>query len=115
VQALLDGFHVSVNDVPILICRGDLVLKAPSNAEIADYLGLNAGIDVGQVRDVVVVGAGPAGLAAAVYAASEGLDVLMLEASAPGGQAGSSSKIENYLGFPTGISGEVSPSAPAPS
>ncbi len=107
VQALLDGFHVSVGDVPILICRGDRVLKNPSNTEIADCLGLNAGVDVGQVRDVVVVGAGPAGLAAAVYAASEGLDVLMLEASAPGGQAGSSSKIENYLGFPTGISGEA--------
>jgi thioredoxin reductase (NADPH) len=105
VQALLDGFHVSLSDVPVLICRGERVLKNPSNAEVAECLGFNAAIELGVLRDVVVVGAGPAGLAAAVYGASEGLDVLMLETSAPGGQAGSSSKIENYLGFPTGISG----------
>jgi thioredoxin reductase (NADPH) len=76
------------------------------NTEIADCLGFNEPIDESHVRDVVVIGAGPAGLAAAVYAASEGLDVLVLEGNAPGGQAGSSSKIENYLGFPTGISGQ---------
>src|SRR6185436_18423978 len=73
--------------------------------EVADCLGFNEGIDQDHVRDVVIVGAGPAGLAAAVYAASEGLDVLVLESNAPGGQAGTSSRIENYLGFPSGISG----------
>lgn len=107
VQALLDRFRVGVGDVPVVICRGDVVLKNPSNEAVADCFGLNAAIDMGRVRDVVVVGAGPGGLAAAVYAASEGLDVLILETSAPGGQAGTSSKIENYLGFPTGISGQA--------
>jgi len=82
------------------------VLRNPTNGQIADCLGFNEGIDPSQIRDVVIVGAGPAGLAAAVYAASEGLDVLVLESSSPGGQAGASSKIENYLGFPTGISGQ---------
>jgi thioredoxin reductase (NADPH) len=107
VQELLDRFHVSAADVPVLICRGDVVLRNPTNDQIADCLGFNAAIDRSQVRDVVIVGAGPAGLAAAVYAASEGLDVLVIETEAPGGQAGSSSKIENYLGFPTGISGQA--------
>ena len=107
VQGLLDRFHVSAADVPVLICRGDVVLRNPTNQQIADCLGFNAAIDQTQMRDVVIVGAGPAGLAAAVYAASEGLDVLVIETSAPGGQAGSSSKIENYLGFPTGISGQA--------
>jgi thioredoxin reductase (NADPH) len=74
--------------------------------QLADSLGLNSPVDESQVRDVVIVGAGPAGLAAAVYAASEGLDVLVIEATSPGGQAASSSKIENYLGFPTGLSGQ---------
>jgi len=106
VQELLDRFHVGVGDVPVTICRGSLVLRNPSNQELADCLGLNETVDRTVVRDVVVIGAGPAGLAAAVYAASEGLDVLVLEASAPGGQAGTSSRIENYLGFPTGISGQ---------
>jgi len=107
VQALLDRFHVQVTDVPVLICRGERVLRNPTDAEVAECLGFNRAIDESVVRDLVVVGAGPAGLAAAVYGASEGLDVLVLEATAPGGQAGSSSKIENYLGFPTGISGEA--------
>jgi thioredoxin reductase (NADPH) len=107
VQALLDRFQVGVGDVPVVICRGERVLKNPTNEEVADCFGWNRQIDPAQVRDVVVVGAGPAGLAAAVYAASEGLDVLVLEANAPGGQAGTSSKIENYLGFPTGISGQA--------
>jgi thioredoxin reductase (NADPH) len=107
VQTLLDEFHVGVADVPVLICRGERVLKNPSNAAVADCLGFNAADDAGRIHDLIVVGAGPAGLAAAVYAASEGLDVLVLETSAPGGQAGSSSKIENYLGFPTGISGQA--------
>ncbi|HLF24557.1 MAG TPA: FAD-dependent oxidoreductase, partial [Burkholderiales bacterium] len=107
VQNLLDRFQVSEGDVPVLICRGDVVLRNPTNQQIADCLGFNEGIEQTHIRDVVIVGAGPAGLAAAVYAASEGLDVLVLETSAPGGQAGSSSKIENYLGFPTGISGQA--------
>jgi thioredoxin reductase (NADPH) len=106
VPALLDGFKVSVSDLPVLICRGEKVLRNPSNAEVAECLGFNQAIDASAKQDLVIVGAGPAGLAAAVYAASEGLDVLVLEATAPGGQAGSSSKIENYLGFPTGISGQ---------
>src|SRR6266403_2584534 len=105
VQALLDRFALTVDDVPFLICRYQRVLRNPSNQEVAECLGLNAAIDGAAVRDLVVVGAGPAGLAAAVYGASEGLDGLVLESTAPGGQAGSSSKIENYLGFPTGISG----------
>jgi thioredoxin reductase (NADPH) len=105
VQELLDRFRIDPADVPVLICRGDAVLKDPSNQEIADCLGFNAGIDQAHVRDLVIIGAGPAGLAAAVYGASEGLDVLVIESDSPGGQAGSSSKIENYLGFPTGISG----------
>jgi thioredoxin reductase (NADPH) len=107
VQDLLDRFHIAAADVPVLICRGEVVLRSPTNQQIADCLGFNEGIDQTQIRDVVIVGAGPAGLAAAVYAASEGLDVLVLETNAPGGQAGSSSKIENYLGFPTGISGQA--------
>ncbi len=105
VRALLDRFHIKVEDVPVVLCRGEVVLKNPSNEEVAACLGMNQQIDDDRVRDVIVVGAGPSGLAAAVYAASEGLDVLVLETGTPGGQAGSSSKIENYLGFPTGISG----------
>jgi thioredoxin reductase (NADPH) len=104
-QELLDQFHVSAADVPVLICRGDAVLRNPSNPQIAECLGFNDPIDQTHVRDLVIVGAGPAGLAAAVYGASEGLDVLVLESNSPGGQAGSSSRIENYLGFPMGISG----------
>jgi thioredoxin reductase (NADPH) len=104
-QALLDRFHVSVADVPVLICRGDAVLRNPGNRQIADCLGFNDAIDRTHVRDLVIVGAGPAGLAAAVYGASEGLDVLVVESNLPGGQAGASSRIENYLGFPTAISG----------
>ena len=103
---MLDHFHVSVTDVPVVICRGNLVLRSPTNQQIADCLGFNEAIEQTHVRDLVIVGAGPAGLAAAVYGASEGLDVLVLESNAPGGQAGSSSRIKNYLGFPTGISGQ---------
>jgi thioredoxin reductase (NADPH) len=105
VQELLDRFHVAIDELPVLICRRTVVLRNPSNQEIVVCLGFNEGIDQKQVRDMIVVGAGPAGLAAAVYGASEGLDVLMIESNSPGGQAGASSKIENYLGFPTGISG----------
>ena len=105
-QDLLDRFHVTAADVPVLVCRGKTVLKDPTNEKIADCLGFNDTIDQTHLRDVVIVGAGPSGLAAAVYGASEGLDVLVLESVSPGGQAGSSSMIENYLGFPTGISGK---------
>jgi len=105
-QELLDRFHVNVEEIPVVICSLRNVLRNPSIQEMADCLGFNATIDATQVRDLVIVGAGPSGLAAAVYAASEGLDVLVIEAAAPGGQAGSSSKIENYLGFPTGVSGQ---------
>ena len=107
VQELLDRFHLTPADVPVVICRGAVVLRNPTNQQIAQCLGFNEAIDQTHIRDVVIVGAGPAGLAAAVYAASEGLDVLVLETNFPGGQAGSSSKIENYLGFPTGISGQA--------
>jgi thioredoxin reductase (NADPH) len=104
-QDLLDRFHVSAADMPVLICGTATVLRNPTTAEIADCLGYNEPVDRQHVNDVVIVGGGPAGLAAAVYAASEGLAAMLLEANLPGGQAGSSSRIENYLGFPTGISG----------
>jgi thioredoxin reductase (NADPH) len=106
VQTMLDHFGIRLDDIPVLICRGELVLRNPSNSEAAACFGLNAGIDENAVYDLIVVGAGPSGLAAAVYGASEGLNVLVLEGNAPGGQAGSSSRIENYLGFPMGISGQ---------
>src|SRR4029434_6474788 len=106
VQTLLDRFHVAPNEIPVLICQCQRPLRNPSNREIAEELGFNEAIDRTHLRDLVVVGAGPSGLAAAVYGASEGLDVLVLESGAPGGQAGSSSNIENYLGFPAGISGQ---------
>lgn len=107
VQAMLDEFQVSTEDIPILICRGDVVLRNPSNAEVAECLGFNLPLEPDALFDLVICGAGPGGLAAAVYGASEGLNVLVVEAHAPGGQAASSSKIENYLGFPTGISGQA--------
>jgi len=107
VQALLDQFHVSVNEVPVVLCHGGHVLKNPSIEALASLTGLDPELNPSTIRDVVIVGAGPAGLAAAVYGASEGLDVLVLEGTAPGGQAGTSSRIENYLGFPTGISGQA--------
>lgn len=107
VQQLLDQFQVTHNDVPVLIIRGSTVLRNPDNRTIARELGFNEVIDSSELRDLVIVGAGPAGLAAAVYAASEGLSVLVIENKAPGGQSGASSKIENYLGFPTGISGQA--------
>jgi thioredoxin reductase (NADPH) len=105
-QRILDQFQIAVADIPVLICRGELVLRNPSNAEAAECFGLNAGIDESEIYDLLVVGAGPSGLAAAVYGASEGLNVLVVESTAPGGQAACSSRIENYLGFPTGISGQ---------
>ena len=107
VADLLEKFQVQAHELPVVICRGDKVLRRPRNRDIVECLGMNPQIDVDKVRDVIVIGAGPAGLSAAVYAASEGLDVLVVESVAPGGQAGSSSRIENYLGFPTGISGQA--------
>jgi thioredoxin reductase (NADPH) len=105
-QALLDRFHVEPSEIPVIVCSGGTVLRNPTIQKLADCLGLNISVDESQIRDLIIVGAGPAGLAAAVYAASEGLDVLTIEGALPGGQAGSSSKIENYLGFPTGLSGQ---------
>ena len=105
VQELLDRFHITAADIPVILTCGEVVLRNPTNQQIADALGFNDSIDQTHVRDLVIVGAGPSGLAAAVYGASEGLDVLVVESTAPGGQAGSSSRIENYLGFPMGISG----------
>src|SRR2546426_8015965 len=104
-QELLDHFHLSAQDVPVVICRGTTVLKNPTIQQLADCLGLNPTLDRTQIWDVVIIGAGPAGLGAAVYAASEGLNAVIIEANAPGGQDGTSSRIENYLGFPLGISG----------
>jgi thioredoxin reductase (NADPH) len=104
-RALQEHFKLKANELPVVICRGAVALRNPSTEEVAACLGMNQAVDDQRVRDLIVVGAGPAGLAAAVYGSSEGLDVLVLETGTPGGQAGSSSKIENYLGFPTGISG----------
>lgn len=105
-QELLDRFQLKLDEIPVVICRAQAVLRNPSIEELVDCIGFNSAIDEIQVRDLIIVGAGPSGLAAAVYAASEGLNVLLIETASPGGQAGSSSKIENYLGFPTGISGQ---------
>jgi thioredoxin reductase (NADPH) len=105
-QSLLDRFAIAVTEIPIVICDGVTVLHNPSTTQLADSLGLNDNIDTSRLHDLIVVGAGPAGLAASVYAASEGLDILLIESHAPGGQAGTSSRIENYLGFPTGVSGQ---------
>ena len=106
VQDTLDRLGVTEDDIPVVICRGTLVLRRPTIEQVAECLGLDGRLNELLVRDVVVIGAGPAGLSAAVYAASEGLDVLVIESRSPGGQAGSSSRIENYLGFPTGITGQ---------
>ena len=102
----LECFRLAPEDLPVVVVRGQ-ALRRPSNGQVADALGLTVELDPAHVHDVAVVGAGPAGLASAVYAASEGLDTIVVESIAPGGQAGTSSKIENYLGFPTGISGQA--------
>jgi len=107
VKAVLERLHIGADEIPVVIRSDGRVLKKPGIDEMARFLEMNPDLDASAVHDVVIVGAGPAGLAAAVYAASEGLDALVLEAGAFGGQAGSSSKIENYLGFPTGISGQA--------
>ncbi len=104
-QELLDRFDLKIDEIPVVLCSGKAVLRNPTTQHLAECLGLSVAVDESRIRDVVIVGAGPAGLAAAVYAASEGLDAVVIEADFPGGQAGSSSKIENYLGFPTGVSG----------
>jgi thioredoxin reductase (NADPH) len=106
VQNLLDSFHIDAREIPVMIYQGKFVLRNPTTHQIADCLGFNESIDQTHVRDLIIIGAGPLGLAAAVYGASEGLDVLVLETGTPGGQAGSSSRIENYVGFPTGILGQ---------
>ena len=103
----LDCFSLTAADLPVVIAPGHRVLRNPSLAQMADDLGMTETFDHATVFDLAVVGAGPAGLAAAVYGASEGLQTIVLESLAPGGQAGTSSKIENYLGFPTGISGQA--------
>jgi thioredoxin reductase (NADPH) len=105
VQDTLDRLQVTVDDIPVFICRGTVVLRKPTIEQVASCLGLDGRLNELLVRDLVVIGAGPAGLSTAVYAASEGLDVLVIETRSPGGQAGSSSRIENYLGFPLGIAG----------
>ncbi len=104
IETLLDSFGVRLEETPILVCSAGHFCRNPSNEEIASKLGLNALVE-DHVVDLVVVGSGPAGLAATVYAASEGLEVVTMDTTGPGGQAGTSSKIENYLGFPAGISG----------
>jgi len=106
-ESLLRKFNVSLADIPVVINAQSQILCKPSNRAVADLIGLSPDQLDGKEYDLAVVGAGPAGLAATVYAASEGLNVIVLEAKAPGGQAGSSSKIENYFGFPTGISGQA--------
>lgn len=106
-QELLDHFHITPSEIPVIICNVNrTVMRNPSIQKLADCLGLNATLSDSRIRDLIIIGAGPSGLAAAVYAASEGLDVLVIETGSPGGQAGSSSKIENYLGFPVGVSGQ---------
>jgi thioredoxin reductase (NADPH) len=104
-KALIERFHVDPGQLPIVLCPGGELLRNPSENELARCIGLVGPIDPKRVYDVAIVGAGPAGLAAAVYAGSEGLSVLVLDRRAFGGQAGASSRIENYLGFPTGITG----------
>jgi thioredoxin reductase (NADPH) len=104
-QTLVERFHVDPGHLPIVLCPSGQLLRNPTETDLARCIGLVAPIDPDRVYDVAVVGAGPAGLATAVYAASEGLSVLVLDCRAFGGQAGASSRIENYLGFPTGITG----------
>jgi thioredoxin reductase (NADPH) len=104
-KALIDRFRVDVGQLPIVLCPGGQLLRNPSEVELARCIGLVGPIDPNRLYDVAIVGAGPAGLAAAVYAGSEGLSILVLDRRSFGGQAGASARIENYLGFPTGITG----------
>ena len=106
-QELLDRFGIKLEEIPVVICGATKVaLRNPTNQKLAECLGLSGRVEESGVYDVAIVGAGPAGLAAAVYAASEGLDAVVIESEFPGGQAAASSKIENYIGFPMGISGQ---------
>jgi thioredoxin reductase (NADPH) len=107
IAALFARFGLTAADMPVVVCRGAQIFRNPSNHDLAECLGLNPQVDDSRIYDLLIIGAGPAGLAAAVYGASEGLNVRVVETTAPGGQAGTSSKIENYLGFPTGISGRA--------
>jgi thioredoxin reductase (NADPH) len=104
-RQMIEALNLPAEDLPILVCACGRVLKRPSNEEVGVYLGITPTLRSEELYDVAVVGAGPAGLATAVYAASEGLSVLVLDGEVVGGQAGASARIENYLGFPTGISG----------
>jgi thioredoxin reductase (NADPH) len=104
-QTLIERFHIDRRELPIVVCPNGEFLRNPSEVQLARCIGLVKPIDPQTIYDVVIVGAGPAGLAASVYAASEGMSVLVLDSRAFGGQAGASARIENYLGFPTGISG----------
>ncbi|MDG2521244.1 FAD-dependent oxidoreductase [Caulobacter segnis] len=106
-RAIVQRLGVADGDLPLMVCPNGTVLRRPSDAEAALCLGMTPDLDPEKLYDVAIVGAGPAGLAAAVYAASEGLSVLVLDQRAIGGQAGASARIENYLGFPTGISGQA--------
>ncbi|MDI7862847.1 FAD-dependent oxidoreductase [Rhizobiaceae bacterium n13] len=105
-RAAMESFHADADNLPIVVLNGVKVLTQPTNRDLAKALGITERLNPSRIYDVVIVGAGPSGLAAAVYAASEGLDTLVIEAVGPGGQAGTSSRIENYLGFPMGISGQ---------
>src|SRR5262245_32337022 len=102
-RALIERFHVDPGQLPIVLCPNGELLRNPVETELARCIGMVGPIDPDRIYDVAIVGAGPAGLATAVYAASEGLSVLVLDCRAFGGQAGASARIENYLGFPTGI------------
>jgi len=106
-HTLLERFQIAPHELPIVVCPNGSLLRNPSEVELARCIGLVPAIDAARAYDAAIVGAGPAGLAAAVYAASEGLSVLVLDCRSFGGQAGASSRIENYLGFPTGITGHA--------
>jgi thioredoxin reductase (NADPH) len=106
-QTLIERFHIEPRELPIVLCPDGRLLRNPGDVVLARCIGLVRAIDPEKIYDVVIVGAGPAGLAASVYAGSEGLSVLVLDCRAFGGQAGASARIENYLGFPTGISGHA--------
>jgi thioredoxin reductase (NADPH) len=104
-RTLVERFSVTPEELPIVLCPGGQLLRNPTEAQLARCVGLVGPIDADKLYDVVVIGSGPAGLATSVYAGSEGLSVLMIDCRSFGGQAGASARIENYLGFPTGISG----------
>jgi thioredoxin reductase (NADPH) len=106
-RALIERLGITASELPLMVCPNGTVLRDPTDAQAAACLGMTPDLVDGKIYDVAVVGAGPAGLATAVYAASEGLDVVVIDERSVGGQAGASSRIENYLGFPTGISGQA--------